>query len=169
MVARYFRQRPRPRLARGSQPTGLLALAVSLFWRSNVGVLQQRSHETARAARIPQSAVCSNVSLERTLPHRESHRWVERVTDGAATAAALKPYSLARGAIDLPTEQPPRDSAHRAHHPGARRPCTASNQEKVNDTSLSLSRSNVEFCSSALIKLRGQRAVRHALSAATYR
>ena len=30
----------------------------------NVGVLLQRSYETARAARIPQSAVGSNVSLD---------------------------------------------------------------------------------------------------------
>ncbi len=38
--------------------------ANGLSYNLNVGVLQQRSHEIARAARIPQSAVCSNGSLD---------------------------------------------------------------------------------------------------------
>ena len=68
-----------PELSRGRAPSRNAQKGFSYIL--NVDVLLQRSHEIARAARIPTGAVSSNARLERTLPHRESHGWVERMTD----------------------------------------------------------------------------------------
>jgi len=42
------------------------------FGQPNVGVLQQRSHEIARAVRIPPRADCSNASLAGPTVDREA-------------------------------------------------------------------------------------------------